>query len=74
MPAEGAVSVDHCIVVIGGDAPDRRWQPIMPRDAIVIAADSGVDHALAAGLRVDVAVGDGRQAGGGQAGEQGAAQ
>jgi thiamine pyrophosphokinase len=52
------VSVDHCIVVIGGDAPDRRWRSVLPVDAIVIAADSGVDHALAAGLHVDVAVGD----------------
>ena len=70
----------HCIVVVGGDAPDpaalagialppaalagialppatlggTAW----PTGAIVIAADSGVDHALAAGLHVDIAIGD----------------
>ena len=51
---------EQCIVVVGGDAPDLE---IVARLAVgdgvvVIAADSGVDHALAAGLHVDVAVGD----------------
>jgi thiamine pyrophosphokinase len=60
MPAEGAVrgEREHCIVVVGGDAPDQVARTSLPEDAIVIAADSGVDHALAAGLHVDVAVGD----------------
>jgi len=51
---------EHCIVVAGGDAPDPQTvaQLEWPKDAFVIAADSGVDHALAAGLRVDVAIGD----------------
>ena len=49
------------IVVTGGDAPD----PILvaalglPVDGrVVVAADSGVAHALALGLIVDIAVGD----------------
>jgi len=52
------VSAEHCIVVIGGDAPHEPARFTAPDNAIVIAADSGVDHALAAGLHVDVAVGD----------------
>jgi thiamine pyrophosphokinase len=49
------------IVVTGGDALDRRavealHLPAAPR--VVVAADSGVVHALAVGLEVDVAVGD----------------
>jgi thiamine pyrophosphokinase len=62
MPAEGAVRGDHqhCIVVVGGDAPDPATlaSVTLPPEAIVIAADSGVDHALAAGLHVDIAIGD----------------
>jgi len=51
---------EHCIVVVGGDAPDPETvaQLDLPEGAVVIAADSGVDHALAAGLHVDVAIGD----------------
>jgi thiamine pyrophosphokinase len=49
---------EQCIVVVGGDAPDDVWRTALPEDALVIAADSGVDHALAAGLHVDVAIGD----------------
>jgi thiamine pyrophosphokinase len=51
---------EHCIVVVGGDAPDPETVARLdvPDGAIVIAADSGVDHALAAGLHVDVAIGD----------------
>jgi thiamine pyrophosphokinase len=62
MPAEGAVpgEREHCIVVAGGDAPDPQTVAHLelPEDAFVIAADSGVDHALASGLHVDVAIGD----------------
>jgi thiamine pyrophosphokinase len=62
MPAEGAVpgEREQCIVVAGGDAPDPQTvaRLDLPEDAFVIAADSGVDHALASGLRVDVAIGD----------------
>jgi thiamine pyrophosphokinase len=62
MPAEGAVPGEHeqCIVVVGGDAPDVETvaRLELSDDAFVIAADSGVDHALSAGLHVDVAIGD----------------
>jgi thiamine pyrophosphokinase len=43
------------LVIAGGDAPAGVE---VPRDAFVIAADSGVDHARSLGLRVDVAIGD----------------
>jgi len=52
------VDLQHCIVVIGGDAPSTPLPGALGPDAVVVAADSGVDHALALGLRVDVAVGD----------------
>ena len=46
------------IVVTGGDALGHIDVAHLPVDTVVIAADSGIDQALAAGLRVDVAVGD----------------
>lgn len=49
---------EQCIVVVGGDAPRLPPDVALPDSAVVVAADSGVDHALALGLRVDVAVGD----------------
>ena len=46
---------DTVLVFAGGSAPAV---PSLPPDALVVAADGGADHALALGLRVDVAVGD----------------
>lgn len=46
------------IVVAGGDAPAAGDLAGLPDDAVVIAADVGVDHALTAGLRIDLAIGD----------------
>jgi thiamine pyrophosphokinase len=46
------------VVFAGGTRPPRRVLAAIPEGATVVAADSGVDHALAFGLRVDVAVGD----------------
>ena len=46
------------IVVAGGDDVPPSIASDLPAGAPVIAADSGVDHALALGLAVDVAVGD----------------
>jgi thiamine pyrophosphokinase len=46
---------DTVVVFAGGSAPAV---PPLPPDALVVAADGGADHALALGLRVDVAVGD----------------
>jgi thiamine pyrophosphokinase len=46
------------VVVIGGDRPHPRSVAHCPPGALVVAADSGVDHALALGLHVDLVVGD----------------
>jgi thiamine pyrophosphokinase len=46
----------HVVVIAGGERSDVA-RPL-PDDAVVIAADSGVDYAHELGLRVDVAVGD----------------
>jgi thiamine pyrophosphokinase len=46
------------VVVIGGDRPHPAAVAELPDGALVIAADSGVDHALALGLHVDLVVGD----------------
>jgi thiamine pyrophosphokinase len=47
---------DLAIVVAGGDAPPPGRT--IPAHTSVIAADSGLDHAYACGLRVDLLVGD----------------
>jgi thiamine pyrophosphokinase len=46
------------VVVAGGGPPSASAAAGLPAGAYVIAADSGLDHALALGLRVDLAVGD----------------
>jgi thiamine pyrophosphokinase len=46
------------VVVSGGPAPDPAEVGELPEGAFVIAADSGLDHARALGLSVDVLVGD----------------
>src|SRR5882757_8624716 len=46
------------IVVTGGDPPHPTVRDRLPTGATVIAADSGLDHAIALGLRVDRVVGD----------------
>ena len=51
-PAERVV-----VLVAGGDGPVRALPPI-PADAVVVAADSGVDRARTLGLEVHHAVGD----------------
>lgn len=52
MPAGGTA-----IIVTGGGAPDPRARDRLP-EGRVIAADSGLDHARALGLAVDLVVGD----------------
>jgi thiamine pyrophosphokinase len=47
-----------CVVVTGGDAVPAGALRHLPPDALVIGVDSGVAHATALGLHVDVAVGD----------------
>jgi thiamine pyrophosphokinase len=46
------------IVVVAGGSPPWAALPELPPGATVIAADSGVDRALALGLSVDLAIGD----------------
>ena len=46
------------IVVLAGGRPFPAAVPELPADATVIAADGGVDRALALGIRVDLAIGD----------------
>lgn len=60
MPGPGAEAADRAVVVVvtGGDAPALSDRAKVPADAFVIAADSGVEHARALDLRVDLAVGD----------------
>ena len=53
--SDAAVTV---VVVAGGDPPTPEEIARLPADPVVVAADSGLDHALAAGLTVAVAVGD----------------
>lgn len=48
----------QAVVVIGGGALSTRAIDAIRPDAVVIAADSGLDHAVAAGLRPAVLVGD----------------
>ncbi|HZJ26505.1 MAG TPA: thiamine diphosphokinase [Acidimicrobiia bacterium] len=45
-------------VFTGGDPPDSRSLAEHRPDHLVVAADSGLTHALAAGVAVDVVVGD----------------
>lgn len=45
------------VIVVAGGPPPAATRPL-PASATVVAADGGVDHALALGLRVDVAIGD----------------
>jgi thiamine pyrophosphokinase len=48
----------EALVFAGGDPPDARWTEVLPRDALVVAADSGLEHVDALGLHADLVVGD----------------
>ncbi len=52
------MSEEVVVVVSGGGAPAARAVRAVPLDAPVIAADEGLEHALALGLEVTLAVGD----------------
>jgi len=56
MAAPGAS--DTVVVVTGGDPVARSHLPTLPLGTRVIAADSGIEHAHALGLVVDLAIGD----------------
>ena len=55
---EAAPGIGRVLVVSGGPAPDATDAGPLPRGAFVIAADSGLEHAAALGVSVDVLVGD----------------
>jgi thiamine pyrophosphokinase len=57
MPAEG-VELATAVVFIGGTAPHPDVVARLPVPRFVIAADSGLDHALALDVDVDLVVGD----------------
>jgi thiamine pyrophosphokinase len=46
------------VIFAGGDAPEPGTLDELTSDALLVAADSGLAHAHAAGLAVDVVVGD----------------
>jgi len=46
------------VVISGGDPPDRAVLSRLPEAARVIACDSGLDHAFALGMTVELVVGD----------------
>ncbi len=52
------MSDEVVVVVAGGPAPDPEAALAVPLGARVIAADEGLEHAVALGLDVSVAVGD----------------
>ena len=56
MAAPGAS--ETVVVVTGGDAIDPVHALDLPAGAHVIAVDSGVEHAQALGLAIDLAIGD----------------
>jgi hypothetical protein len=58
MPAEGSAVARTAVIVIGGGEIDPRVVAHLPADRMVIAADSGLDHAMELGLEVDLLVGD----------------
>src|SRR5262249_52023534 len=46
------------IVFVGGDPPAPGVRDVLPADAYVIAADSGLDHANRLGIAVHQVIGD----------------
>jgi thiamine pyrophosphokinase len=58
MPAEEGVPEEIVVVVSGGEPPTPHAALAVPLGAPVVAADEGLEHALALGLEVTVAVGD----------------
>ena len=57
MPESESAAVT-VVVVAGGDPPTPEEITRLPANPVVVAADAGLDHALAAGLTVAVAIGD----------------
>ncbi len=57
-PPKPPTSTSTVVVFAGGDAPPPSALVDLPAANLVIAADSGVEHALACGFHVDLLVGD----------------
>ncbi len=57
-PCHSEGSDRTAIVFTGGDSPDPAVREVLPADAYVIAADSGLDHANHLGIAVHQVVGD----------------
>jgi thiamine pyrophosphokinase len=55
---KGSAINDAALVFAGGDPPPAAVAAVLPRAAFVVAADSGLAHALALGRHVDLVVGD----------------
>lgn len=51
-------SEQHALIILGGHAPDPRVLALVPESALVVCADSGLDHALELGLHPHVVIGD----------------
>jgi thiamine pyrophosphokinase len=58
MPAEEGVSNEVVVVVAGGEPPRPDAARFVPSGATVVGANGGLEHALALGLDVALAVGD----------------
>ena len=59
IPAEGVMRVTRAAIVLaGGDPVEPQLRTLLPDDAVVVAADSGLHQAELLGLRVDYVVGD----------------
>jgi hypothetical protein len=50
--------METILIFAGGNPPVGGLEDELPEPDLVVAADSGYDHAVAAGFRVDVLVGD----------------
>ena len=57
-PTRNAQDASACLVVTGGDAIPPAALDRLPPASCVIGVDSGVAHAVALGLHVDLAIGD----------------
>src|SRR5262245_4298707 len=58
MPAEESSVTESVVVITGAASLAARAVAAVPAGAVLIAADGGLDHALAAGLAPSVLIGD----------------
>ena len=52
------MSIEHTLIFTGGDAPHANVHPHLPDGALIIAADSGYEHAVQSGQIPHLLVGD----------------